>query len=120
MPYATKAPTHETLLALMSPGVPYAPHLLAKQVRVPSAQVKLVLVEMAEQGKLSTTRPWKNLCFMLAGTEHLRKQPAPKPEIDRTTLALPRTFAVLTGEIRGYDAEIARRQQLAMMTRGMR
>ena len=118
MPYAIKQLTQETLLALMSPGVAYAPHMLAKQIHMPTAQVKPLLVEMASQQKLSTTRPWKNLCFMIAGTEHLRRQPEPAPQIDPSTVAQPRTYAVLTGEMCGYDAEISRRQQLCMTLRG--
>lgn len=119
MPYATQAPTHEVLLAKMKPGAVYAPHNIARTIHVPSAQVKLVLLEMVKEGKLSTIRPntKKNLCFMVAGTEHLRRQPAPKPQIDQATVAQPRTYAVLTGLLSGYDAEIARRQQLCMTLR---
>ncbi|MFM0263281.1 hypothetical protein [Paraburkholderia sediminicola] len=119
MPHAKRTPTPEMLLALMKPGVVYATHHLAKQIRTPSAQVKTMLISMVDQGRLSTIRPGtkQNLCFMLPGTEHLRKLLPPKPEIDPATVALPRTYVVLTGEISGYDAEIARRQQLCMTLR---
>jgi hypothetical protein len=122
MPYATKAPTHEALLAAMKPGAIYTPYNLARVFAIPSAQAKVVLNEMAKLGKLSIIRPRKGLCFILPGTEHLRKQvkPKPEPEIDRATIALPRTYVMLTGQLVGYDAEIARRKQLCMMARGER
>ncbi len=118
MPYAPTPVTPEALLDMMKPGAIYPVHNLARKIRVPSAQVKVVLLEMVRLGMLVTIKPRKNTCFMLAGTKHLRREPPPKPQIDPSTVALPRTYAVLTGEIRGYDAEIARRKQLCMMVRG--
>jgi hypothetical protein len=77
-----------------------------------------VLLEMAAQGKVTALKPRKGIQFILPGTEHLRRQPAAKPVVDPETVAQPRTFAVLTGQLVGYDAEIARRAALCMLTRG--
>ncbi|CAE6713708.1 hypothetical protein R75461_01182 [Paraburkholderia nemoris] len=117
MPHAMKAPTPEILLELMKPGQVYAPHNLARLIRWPSAEVKKMLLDMVACGTLRVTQPHKRVSFIMAGTEHMRKQAGPKPQIDPETVAQPRTYAVLTGLLSGYDAEIARRQQLCMTLR---
>jgi hypothetical protein len=117
MPYPTQAPTPELLLSLMRPGAIYPPHILAKRLRTHAAPVKAVLLEMVRQGTLAIIKPRKNVSFILAGTEHLRKLPEPKPKVDPATVAQPRTYAVMTGELTGYFAEMYRRADLAMTLR---
>lgn len=118
MPYARRPLTPETLLAVMKPGVVYTPYAVGHKVQAPAKDVRKVLESMTETGQVTVTRPHKGICFILAGTEHLRRGAKPQPVIDPTSVAQPRTYVVLTGEITGYDAEIARRQALCMMTRG--
>jgi hypothetical protein len=76
-----------------------------------------MLLEMVSQGTLAIIKPRKNVSFILAGTEHMRKLPESKPKADPATVAQPRTYAVLTGEMTGYFADIYRRADLAMMAR---
>jgi hypothetical protein len=112
-------PTHEFLLASMRPGSGYAVHTFGIKIGVPAAVLKPVLLEMLAAGKLSTFKRGKNTCFMLAGTEHLRRylsKPS-EPVIDPARIALPRTGSPLTGELTGYRAEIEQRVALAMMVR---
>lgn len=117
MPYAQKQITPELLMSMIQPGLIYSPYNLGRKIRMPSVDVKRVLLELVDAGKLKTIRPHKGLCFIMANTEHLRKKPADKPPVDPATVAQPRTFAVLTGEMTGYFAEINRRADLAMMVR---
>lgn len=119
MAYAIRTPTPKTLLELMKPGVLYAPYTLSRMLGLRSYAVRHILLDMEKAGVLSSLRRGRSqsLYFVIAGTESLIEQPESKPQIDPATVALPRTYAVLTGEIRGYDAEIARRQQLCMTLR---
>lgn len=117
MPYPKRAVTEKALLELIKPGNIYSPYNLARMFRAPSAEAKKILLGLVEQGKLAIIRPHKTMCFILKDTEHLRKKPASRPVIDPATVAQPRTYAVLTGELTGYFAEINRRAELAMMTR---
>jgi hypothetical protein len=112
-------PTHESLLKAMRPGAGYAVHTFGLKVGVAPAMLKPVLLEMLAAGKLSTFMRGKNTCFIVAGTEHLRRrhQVSPKPVVGPTRIALPRTASPFTGELTGYFAEINRRAALAMMVR---
>jgi hypothetical protein len=103
----------------MKPGSGYAVHMFAIKIGVPGSVLKPILLEMLAQGKLSTFMRGKNTCFIVAGTEHLRRrnQMPPKPVIDPARIALPRTYAVMTGELTGYFAEMYRRADLAMTLR---
>jgi hypothetical protein len=113
------APTHEFLLKSMKPGSGYAVHTFGLKIGVSPAVLKPVLLEMLAAGKLSTFMRSKNTCFIVAGTEHLRRrhQVSPKPVVDPAMVAQPRTLSPLTGELTGYFAEINRRTALAMMAR---
>lgn len=117
MPYKEKELSPEALLGVMKKGCIYAPYTLGRMFGASAADVKKMMLGMVERGELSTLRPHKSLCFIVKGTEHLRKQAPKKPHLDPATIAQPRTYAVLTGEISGYDAEITRRQQLCMIAR---
>ncbi|TCK87313.1 hypothetical protein [Paraburkholderia sp. BL9I2N2] len=117
MPYPKREVTREVLLEMIKPGQIYAPYNLGRKLRAQSVDVKRVLFALVDEGKLATIRPHKTLCFILKGSVHMRKRPAPKQVIDPATIAQPRTYAVLTGEMTGYFAEINRRAELAMMAR---
>ncbi|KAE8757358.1 hypothetical protein FSO04_24370 [Paraburkholderia madseniana] len=118
MAYATRTPTPEALLERMKPGVLYAPYTLSRMLGLRSYAIRSLLLDMEKAGVLSSTRRGRSqsLYFVIAGTEAL-EQPESRLHIDPATVAQPRTYAVMTGEIRGYDAEIARRQQLCMSIR---
>lgn len=117
MPPTQKIPTREMLLDMIKPGVTYSPHVLAQKIRAPAADVKKILLALVDEGKLKTIKPHKHQCFILTGTEHMKRGHVEKPEVDPATVAQPRTHAVLTGELTGYFAEINRRSALAMMVR---
>jgi hypothetical protein len=117
MPYAHKPLTAETLLDLIKPGMTYSAYVLAHKIRAPSADVKKLLLSLVGEGKLKAIKPHKHQCFMLPGTDHLGRGQKEKPQIDLATVVQPRTWAVLTGEMTGYFAEINRRAALAMMAR---
>lgn len=117
MPRSQKTPTREVLLDLIKPGMIYSPYVLGQKLRAPSADVKKILLALVDEGKLKMIKPHKHQCFMLPNTEHLRHGKVERPALDPATVAQPRTYAVLTGLLSGYDAEIARRQQLCMMVR---
>lgn len=118
MSYAIRTPTPEALLERMKPGVFYPPHTLSRMLGLRSYVVAPVLLDMEKSGVLSSLRRGRSrsLYFIITGTEQL-VQPESKPQIDMVLMALPRTYVVLTGEISGYGAEIARRQQLCMTLR---
>lgn len=120
MPYAKKVVTTEAVLELIKPGQIYAPYNLGRQLRAPSVDVRKVLLDLVKQGKLSTITPHHTLCFILKNTEHLRRKAPAKPVIDPATVAQPRRYAVLTGELTGYFAEMYERADLALIGRGMR
>lgn len=111
--------TPESLLDLMKPGRLYISHNLAQRRKTTSAEVVAMLLDLVKAGKVSIVRVAgrKNRHFILAGTEHLRKQSPEKPEVDRSTLALPRTPPPLTQNLVGYQREINQRAELAMMAR---
>lgn len=115
-------PTHEFLLQNMKPGSGYATHTFALKIGVPAHVLKPVLLEMRALGKLTTFLRGKNTCYIIAGTEHLRRtmDAPPKPVDNPAMVAQPRTYAVLTGELKGYFAEMYERADLAMLGRGMR
>lgn len=117
MPYAHKPLTAETLLELIKPGMTYSAYVLGKKIQAPAADVKKLLLSLVGEGKLKAIKPHKHQCFILPGTDHLRRGEKEEPLIDPATVAQPRTFAVLTGELTGYFAEINRRAALAMMAR---
>jgi hypothetical protein len=117
MPYARKPVSPETLLGLIKPGLIYSPNSLARKINGSASDVRKVLLTLVDEGKLATIKPHRTVSFILARTEHLRRKPAPKPVIDPATVAQPRTFAVLTGELTGYFEEMYRRADLAMMVR---
>lgn len=111
--------THEFLLKSMRPGSGYAVHMLALKIGVPASVLKPVLLEMLEAGKLSTFKRGKNPCFVIAGTEHLRRQlhEPKKPITDPERVAQRRTASPFVGELTGYVSEINQRVALAMMVR---
>lgn len=118
----TQPPTHEFLLKSMKPGSGYAVHTFSIKIGTAPAMLKPVLHEMLALGKLSTFLRGKNTCFIIAGTEHLRRArtEAPKPAIDPASIAQPRILPMPTGELKGYFAEMYERADLAMLGRGMR
>lgn len=126
MPYATVIPTPERILATMAPVQLYAAYAIAAKLGVGAADIKGMLAKMVEQGSLTKTKqPSKKYPqFMLPGTEAAAPERIGKEkrdaEIDPTTIAAPRTWAVPTGQLSGYEAEIARRQSLCMLARGAR
>ncbi|TDY26260.1 hypothetical protein B0G81_6770 [Paraburkholderia sp. BL6665CI2N2] len=123
MPYATAIPTPERILAVMRPGYAYAAYAIAAKFGVFAADVKPLLQSMADQGVITKVKfPGKKISqFLLAGTEnaapHRIEQAKRAAEIDPATIAAPRTFSVLTGQLTGYEADIARRAALCMMAR---
>lgn len=120
MPYAPRNATPELILSLMQPGCTYAPYKLADKIGAAAADVKPVLLKLVAAGKVETTRRYKGTQYALANTLHLKTRAGQAAPIDPSTIAGPRTFVVLTGQISGYDAEIARRRELCMLARGSR
>lgn len=117
MPYSTKPLTTELVFSFMKPGVVYSPHVIGYKVKTPAAEVKKNLVALVALGKVTPLKMRKGTCYIVAGTEHLRRKAPEKPEIDPATIALPRMGPPLTKNLVGYQAEISRRTELAMMTR---
>ncbi|NIF51445.1 hypothetical protein [Burkholderia sp. Ax-1724] len=117
MPYAPKNATPELILSLMKPGSTYAPYKLGHKVGMSSADIKVILLDLVAAGKVEATKPHKGVRFILANTMRLREKVVEKPVIDPATIAMPRTFEVMSGQLVGYDAEIARRRALCMLIR---
>jgi hypothetical protein len=113
--------THDCILRAMKPGAGYAVHMLSEKLGETTATVRPLVLELLAAGKLSTFMRGKNTCYILAGTEHLRRHQTvvskPTAEPDPSMVALPRTFCRLSGEMTGYFAEINQRAALAMMVR---
>ncbi|MFM0151406.1 hypothetical protein [Paraburkholderia sediminicola] len=126
MPYATVIPTPARILAAMQPGQYYAAYAIAAKLGVGAADIKHMLETMIGLGVLSRVkRPCSKVSqFIIAGTTPADPAPAKRgkhaAEVDPATIAAPRTWAVLTGQLTGYEAEIARRQSLCMLARGAR
>ncbi|MDR8394989.1 hypothetical protein NE850_01450 [Paraburkholderia sp. USG1] len=126
MPYATVIPTPARILAAMQPGQYYAAYAIAAKLGVGAADIKHMLETMVGLGVLSRVkRPCSKVSqFIIAGTKPAEPPPAkqkhPGTEVDPTTIAAPRTYSVLTGQLTDYEAEIARRQSLCMLARGAR
>jgi hypothetical protein len=125
MPYATVIPTPARILAAMQPGQYYAAYAIAAKLGVGAADIKAMLETMIGLGVLSRVkRPCSKVAqFIIAGTKPVEPAPAKQQhgaEIDPATIAAPRTYSVLTGQLTDYEAEIARRQSLCMLARGAR
>lgn len=114
MVYAKKLPTPEAVLATIKPGCLYCAHHISRKFSIPSSDIAALLASMVSKGLLSRVKPngRRNSYYCQPGSEPSFE----KHTIDET-MAQPRTYAVLTGEIAGYGAEMERYRALAMMTR---
>lgn len=120
MPYAPQAPTPELILSRMTPGKTYVTYLLAATMKVKSGEIRDLLAAMVADGRLGRVKPpgASNARFFIAGTYTPPVLVAPAPEVDPATIAGRRAPPPLNCNIRGYDAEIAQRVALCMLTRG--
>ncbi|EKS9798265.1 MULTISPECIES: hypothetical protein [Burkholderia] len=109
-------PTAADVLAVMKPGVIYAPYNLAIQFNMEAGRMRPILEGMAIAGQLSRMRVPKSGhdSFCIAGTEP--RAAAPREKYVGTPAA-PRTHFVMTGDLDSYMSEIRRRADLCMMVR---
>ncbi|AOJ64524.1 hypothetical protein WI80_30680 [Burkholderia ubonensis] len=109
-------PTANELLAVMHPGVAYAPYVLASQFNLKADRIRPLLDEMLAAGQLSPIHVSNsrscNVC--IAGTE---PRPAASDEKYVGVPAAPRRYFVMTGDLNAYAAELKRRADLCMMVR---
>lgn len=104
-------------MATVKPGLVYSPYRLGLLLNTQSKALKSVALKLVADGKLETVNCHGKMHFIMANTQHLMKTKDSKQTVDPDRIAQPRTFAVLTGELTGYFAEINRRAALAMMVR---
>ncbi|RQQ01066.1 hypothetical protein [Burkholderia stagnalis] len=109
-------PTADELLAVMHPGVAYAPYVLASQFNLKADRIRPLLDEMLATGRLSPIHVSNsrscNVC--IAGTE---PRPTSAAEKYVGVPAAPRRHFVMTGDLDAYAAELRRRADLCMMVR---
>lgn len=111
-------PTEHDVIARLKPGAAYTANHIAVKFHLQSSDIRHLLDAMVANGSLCKLTPAgrRNKYFCLSGTppKTLGQRPAAR---DDTLIAAPRTYAVLTGEIVGYESEIARRVALCMTLR---
>ncbi|RQR87661.1 MULTISPECIES: hypothetical protein [unclassified Burkholderia] len=115
MSYTKKIPAADRVLAAMTPGEVQSPSDLAKRFGTAASLVRPVLEQLVTDGALTRVPCLrvKRPNYILAGTE---KHTATRDGY----VGIPagrRTYAVLSGNLNGYDAEIRRRADLCMMVR---
>ena len=107
-------PPESKILAAIKEGCLYCSHHISRKFNVPTPDMSALLHSMVARGLLAGCKPHgrRNYYFCQVGSEpNFEKREAVEG------MALPRTFAVLTGEIAGYGAEMERHRALAMMVR---
>lgn len=109
--------TELSIMAAIKPGLVYSPYRLGLILGTQSKALKVIALKLVDDGKLETVNCHGKMHFIMAKTQHLMKTKDSKQTVDPATVAQPRTYAVLTGELTGYFAEINRRAELAMMVR---
>lgn len=120
MPYAQQTVTPELILSRMTPGKLYVTHRLADKLRCKTVEIRGLLTQMVEEGKLAKIRTdASNAKFFIAGT-YSPPESVAVPTADPSTIAGRRAPPPLDRDLTGYGAEIAQRVALCMLTRGGR
>ncbi|VVD29207.1 hypothetical protein [Paraburkholderia dioscoreae] len=117
MPKTERTPTPDTVLAAMEPDRHYSAQTIASMLSLRTDLARSLLNMMVNAGTLVRIQSTRKhpVRFAVAVNEDGEPQEEVQP-----TIATPRTHAVITGTLIGYDAEIARRAELCMIVRGVR
>ncbi|CAG4887724.1 hypothetical protein [Paraburkholderia saeva] len=109
--------TLDNVLARMVPGRTYAAHVIAAKFHTSTKDMRPLLDKLVASGdvELSHAQP-KTLGFRRPRAAEADV----KPVVVETGIATPPVLVRLSGELKGYDGEIARRMALCMLVRGVR
>ncbi|SIO50870.1 hypothetical protein SAMN05444172_2618 [Burkholderia sp. GAS332] len=103
-----------TILKRMIPGRAYRVFEVAALTGTSASTIRSMLADMVAHSQLELV----NLGERTPGFRRpIDAEALAVEEQMLSTIAAPRTFAVLTGTLVGYDAEIARRADLCMLAR---
>lgn len=109
--------TLDNVLSRMEPGKTYPAHVIAAKFHVPSAEIRPLLTRLVESKQLELSKAVpKALGFRRPKVADVAVD-APAPAKLETSIATPPQHIRLSGQLLGYDSEIARRVALCMLAR---
>jgi hypothetical protein len=109
--------TPENFLARMVLGQKYSSYQLAAKYRVSTDDVRPLIAQLVRNGEIKVEHAARNLLYFRPDGEKV----LPVVDLDGPFAIPTRPVTVLlTGQLVGYQAEIARRTSLCMLARGGR